>query len=178
MCLVRHLLFNNTCHIETELKRHLIEPHHSFWYTLILRCCTERLLTPTTPPWNGVTVLISFPIQRLNKQKIKTRPCNYCSAQKRSLLIISPFSLLPSSNSWCFPLSRSLDGWFGHCSLPSLYNMFKRPENVSLWMEFTPANLPPQWNKDGGFILSESKRRWWEGGYTQAQPGSLRRLRE
>lgn len=78
--------------------------------------------------------------------------------QKGGLLIITPS--LSSKLKFLMFLCVKEPGRVIWCySLHSLHNMFKRPENVSCWMGFTPANLPPLWKKAGSRILSENKRR-------------------
>lgn len=92
--------------------------------------------------------------------------------QKGGLLIISP-SLYPELKFLMF-LSVKEPGRVIWCySLHSLHNMFKRPENVSRSMGFTPANSPPLWKKAGGRTRSENKRRWREGGCSQPQTRPL-----
>lgn len=77
--------------------------------------------------------------------------------QKGGLLIITPS--LSSKLKFLMFLCVKEPGRVIWCySLHSLHNMFKRPENVSCWIGFTPANSPPLWKKAGGRILSENKR--------------------
>ena len=104
--------------LEKLLLRTLIEANISLCHTtftgslpFMLAGHQWQLLPPSTPTRNSETVLISSPIHHPNKQKIKTHPCNYCSTEG-GLLIMSPLSS-PSSNSWCFSVLRSWEGWFG-----------------------------------------------------------------